>query len=122
MSSSWVTPSPGTRCATLRTSLSLEEGHIICFLRDGDRVFRTYSTTGRGNEPVDGSSASRHDAFGRRETWQDKPRVASTAVLVLLGRGRERQLGADQPTRTRASGPARRSPHVESLGRHGHNH
>src|SRR5437899_4071160 len=32
-----------------------EMGHIVCFLRDGDRVFLTYSTTGRGNEPVNGS-------------------------------------------------------------------
>ena len=32
-------------------------GHLVCFLRDGDRVFLTYSTTGRGNEPVNGSSA-----------------------------------------------------------------
>jgi len=30
-------------------------GYITCFLRDGDRVFLTYSTTGRGNEPVNGS-------------------------------------------------------------------
>jgi len=30
-------------------------GQIVCFLRDGDRVFRTYSTTGRGNEPANGS-------------------------------------------------------------------
>ena len=29
-------------------------GTIVCFLRDGDRVFLTYSTTGRGNEPADG--------------------------------------------------------------------
>jgi hypothetical protein len=27
-------------------------GYITCFLRDGDRAFVTYSTTGRGNEPV----------------------------------------------------------------------
>jgi predicted dithiol-disulfide oxidoreductase (DUF899 family) len=34
-------------------------GSITCFLRsaehEGDRVFLTYSTTGRGNEPVNGS-------------------------------------------------------------------
>jgi predicted dithiol-disulfide oxidoreductase (DUF899 family) len=30
-------------------------GHIACFLQEGDRVFQTYSTTGRGNEPVTGS-------------------------------------------------------------------
>src|SRR6476619_56980 len=26
-------------------------GYLTCFLRDGDRAFLTYSTTGRGNEP-----------------------------------------------------------------------
>ena len=39
----------------VEASLLAEEGHIICYLRDGDRVFLTYSTTGRGNEPADGS-------------------------------------------------------------------
>src|SRR3712207_4041835 len=29
-----------------------EMGYLTCFLRDGDRAFLTYSTTGRGNEPV----------------------------------------------------------------------
>src|SRR4030081_1335892 len=32
-----------------------EMGHIVCFLRDGDRVFLTYSMTGQGNEAVNGS-------------------------------------------------------------------
>src|SRR5688572_12854324 len=31
-------------------AIGVEMGHIACFLRDGDRVFLTYSTTGRGNE------------------------------------------------------------------------
>ena len=31
-----------------------EMGHIACFLRDGDRVFLTYSTTGRGNAVGEG--------------------------------------------------------------------
>jgi predicted dithiol-disulfide oxidoreductase (DUF899 family) len=30
-----------------------EMGHVSCFLRDGDRTFLTYSTTGRGTEPVE---------------------------------------------------------------------
>ena len=30
-----------------------QTGHIMCFLRDGERVFLTYSTTARGNEPAD---------------------------------------------------------------------
>jgi len=54
--------------------LLAEEGHIICFLRDGDRVFLTYSTTGRGNEPVDGSLGLLDmTPYGRREAWEDDP-------------------------------------------------
>lgn len=51
-----------------------DEGHIACFLRHGDRVFLTYSTTGRGNEPMD-SSLGLLDmtVYGRREGWQDYP-------------------------------------------------
>lgn len=49
-------------------------GSITCFLRDGDRVFLTYSTTGRGNEAVN-SSISLLDLtpYGRGEAWEDKP-------------------------------------------------
>jgi hypothetical protein len=32
-------------------------GHVSCFLCDGDRVFLTYSTTGRGTEAARGSLA-----------------------------------------------------------------
>ncbi|WP_424809450.1 DUF899 family protein [Rhodococcus sp. 27YEA15] len=49
-------------------------GHITCCLRDGDRTFLTYSTTGRGNERVN-SSLGLLDmtAYGRREAWEDNP-------------------------------------------------
>src|SRR3954471_24621722 len=49
-------------------------GHLVCFLRDGDRVFMTYSTTGRGNEPANGSLALLDmTPYGRREGWQESP-------------------------------------------------
>ena len=52
-----------------------EMGHIVCFLRDGDRVFLTYSTTGRGNEPVNGSLGLLDmTPYGRREAWEDNPK------------------------------------------------
>ena len=58
----------------LEGPLLAEAGHIICFLRDGDRVFLTYSTTGRGNEPADGSLGLLDmTPYGRREGWQDDP-------------------------------------------------
>jgi Bacterial protein of unknown function (DUF899) len=49
-------------------------GSITCFLRDGDRVFLTYSTTGRGNEQVNGSLGLLDmTPYGRGEGWEDKP-------------------------------------------------
>jgi predicted dithiol-disulfide oxidoreductase (DUF899 family) len=54
--------------------IATEEGHIVCYLRDGPRVFLTYSTTGRGNEPADGSLGLLDmTPYGRREAWQDNP-------------------------------------------------
>ncbi|MEE6267925.1 DUF899 family protein [Streptomyces diastatochromogenes] len=49
-------------------------GYLTCYLRDGDRTFLTYSTTGRGIEPV-AAFFSLFDMtpYGRRETWQDSP-------------------------------------------------
>lgn len=51
-----------------------EMGNLACFLRDGDRVFLTYSTTGRGTE-VGATSFALLDLtpYGRREAWQDVP-------------------------------------------------
>ena len=58
----------------VEAALLAEEGHIICYLRDGDRVFRTYSTTGRGNEPADTSMGLLDmTPYGRGEAWEDKP-------------------------------------------------
>ena len=49
-------------------------GYLTCYLRDGDRVFLTYSTTGRGTEPVSGSFALLDmTVYGRREAWQESP-------------------------------------------------
>ncbi len=44
------------------------------FLRDGDEVFRTYFTSGRGVEAL-GSNWTFLDLtpLGRQETWEDSP-------------------------------------------------
>ncbi len=48
--------------------------HLVCYLRDGHRVFETYSTTGRGVEVVDLSYALMDlTAYGRQEEWEDSP-------------------------------------------------
>lgn len=49
-------------------------GHIVCFLRDGDRVFLTYSTTSRAIEAVSGSFGLLDmTPYGRREAWEQNP-------------------------------------------------
>jgi predicted dithiol-disulfide oxidoreductase (DUF899 family) len=49
-------------------------GHLTSFLRDGDRAFLTYSTTGRGTEVASGSFALLDlTPYGRGEAWQDTP-------------------------------------------------
>lgn len=49
-------------------------GTLTSFLRDGDRTFLTYETTGRGTEAVNGSfGLLDRTPYGRRETWQQDP-------------------------------------------------
>lgn len=49
-------------------------GAYACYLRDGDRVFETYWTDGRGTEA---GANSYHlldlTVYGRQETWEDSP-------------------------------------------------
>lgn len=48
--------------------------HIVCYLRDGDRVFETYWTTRRGVEAMDYAYALMDlTVYGRQEPWEDSP-------------------------------------------------
>ncbi|GAB3290472.1 DUF899 family protein [Parasphingorhabdus pacifica] len=48
--------------------------HLVCYLRDGDRVFETYWTKGRGVEAMDYSWALLDmTIYGRQEAWEDSP-------------------------------------------------
>jgi predicted dithiol-disulfide oxidoreductase (DUF899 family) len=48
--------------------------HLVCYLRDGDRVFETYRTTLRGVEVLDYSYALMDlSVYGRQEPWEDSP-------------------------------------------------
>ncbi len=48
--------------------------HLVCYLRDGDRVFETYWTNGRGAEAMDYSYALMDlTVYGRQEAWEDSP-------------------------------------------------
>src|SRR6266704_1704544 len=111
-------------------------GSITCFLRDGDCVFLTYSTTGRGNEPVNESLGLLDmPPYGRREAWEDNPEGWPEAPQADSPVG-----GHGSPIcwywRSDADGVATWGPTsrpvpqwtrpgatpVESLGRHGHHH
>jgi predicted dithiol-disulfide oxidoreductase (DUF899 family) len=68
---SWITASPS------------EQPGLSCFLRDGDAVFHTYATFGRGTEQVGGAYGFLDmTALGRQEEWEEpkgrvgKPRKA----------------------------------------------
>ncbi|HEY4022729.1 MAG TPA: DUF899 family protein [Pseudonocardiaceae bacterium] len=48
--------------------------HLVCYVRDGDRVFETYWTTYRGVEALDYNYALMDlTVFGRQEPWEDSP-------------------------------------------------
>jgi predicted dithiol-disulfide oxidoreductase (DUF899 family) len=48
--------------------------HIVCYLRQGSRVFETYWTTRRGVEAMDNSYRLLDlTVYGRQEVWEDSP-------------------------------------------------
>jgi predicted dithiol-disulfide oxidoreductase (DUF899 family) len=51
------------------------------FLRDGERVFRTYFINSRGDEAM-GTTWSYLDItpLGRQETWEDSPETGTTTT------------------------------------------
>jgi predicted dithiol-disulfide oxidoreductase (DUF899 family) len=49
-------------------------GMQVCYLRDGDRVFETYWTSGRAAEAMAPSYGLLDmTVYGRQETWEDSP-------------------------------------------------
>ncbi len=68
----WVAEQPG------------EQPGYSCFLRDGNEVFHTYSTFGRGTEQLGGGYAFLDmTALGRQEEWEEpKDRVSSARGAV----------------------------------------
>ena len=72
----WAGRSPGTRSRTsFDADFGVDEWHgTNAFLRDGERIFRTYFVNNRGDEAM-GSTWSYLDitALGRQEEWEDSP-------------------------------------------------
>jgi predicted dithiol-disulfide oxidoreductase (DUF899 family) len=59
---------------TLLTGRQIGLFHLVCYLRDGDRVFETYWTSRRGAEAMDYSYALMDlTVYGRQESWEDSP-------------------------------------------------
>jgi len=83
---------------------------LVCFLRDGDRVFETYWTTRRGVEvmaPTYGLLDM--TAYGRQEEWEDSP--VGWPQRALRGGGALRTDG--RPT---AQWPRLEAGHSDDLG------
>ena len=59
---------------TLLVGREIGKFHVVCYLRDDDRVFETYWTNGRGDEALDNNySLMDLTAYGRQEAWEDSP-------------------------------------------------
>jgi predicted dithiol-disulfide oxidoreductase (DUF899 family) len=73
-----------------RAGESVERPGISCFLRDGERVFHTYSTYERGLDGL-GSTTSLLDltALGRQEEWE-QPEGRASALGAPAGSARIR--------------------------------
>lgn len=72
----WTMPwySAQQSLGTLLTGRRIGRFHLVCYLRDGDRVFETYWTNGRGVEAMDYSYGLMDlTTYGRQEKWEDSP-------------------------------------------------
>lgn len=102
-----------------------EMGTVTCFLRDGERVFLTYSTTGRGNEVTSPTFALLDmTPYGRRESWQEVPDGwpeghGACWYWRVDAEGRPTWGGTGRPT-PQWSRPG--ATPEETLGRHEHHH
>jgi predicted dithiol-disulfide oxidoreductase (DUF899 family) len=114
----WTMPwySAENSLETLLTGRTVGKFHLVCYLRDGGRVFETYWTNGRGAETMDNVLALMDlTPYGRQETWEDSPdgwpqgsimsnlrwRGRPTAQWERLEAGRSDDLGdaASEPSR-----------------------
>jgi len=71
----WVSSAPSTFNEDFGATVGGEEVHSVSvFLRDGDRVFHTWQTFSRGEEPfMVVFDLLDLTPYGRQETWEDSP-------------------------------------------------
>ena len=85
-------------------------GHNV-FIRDGDRIFRTYFINSRGDEAM-GTVWSYLDAtpLGRQEVWEDSPEGYPQTPTYKWWNWHDNYAAEARPTRngTRCRPPARR--------------
>jgi predicted dithiol-disulfide oxidoreductase (DUF899 family) len=68
----WYSAEPSVNALLVGRQVGLF--HIVCYVRDGERVFETYWTTRRGAEVMDNSYAIMDlTVHGRQEPWEDSP-------------------------------------------------
>jgi predicted dithiol-disulfide oxidoreductase (DUF899 family) len=69
----WYSP-PQESLETLLVGRRVGMMHIVCYLRQGSRIFETYWTTRRGVEAMDNSYRLLDlTVYGRQEAWEDSP-------------------------------------------------
>jgi predicted dithiol-disulfide oxidoreductase (DUF899 family) len=73
----WDTPwysAPPTSLEALLVGRRIGMMHIVCYLRQGSKVFETYWTTRRGVEAMDNNYRLLDlTVYGRQESWEDSP-------------------------------------------------
>ena len=105
----WEMPWYTIKRASFDADFGVDQWHgTNVFIRDGDRVFRTYFINNRGDESM-GSTWSYLDmtALGRQEEWEDSPAATPRP---------RRTRGGDGTTRT-ATPSCRRGKPLHTPGR-----
>lgn len=68
----WYSAQPSLEALLVGRDIGLF--HLVCYLRDGERVFETYWTKRRGVEAMDYSYALMDlTVYGRQEPWEESP-------------------------------------------------
>ena len=68
----WYSAQPSLDALLVERQIGLF--HLVCYLRDRDRVFETYWTKRRGVEAMDYNYALMDlTVYGRQESWEDSP-------------------------------------------------
>ena len=109
----------------LDAPLGGEMGYLSCFLRDGDDVYLTYRTTGRGTEPTNPSFALLDmTPHGRAEAWEVNPEgwPPGLDACWFWRSDADGVAGWGPTTRPVPQWTRPGATPVESLGRHGHHH